>query len=140
MVVGQDNPSKFINLSRQLGIEKNVQFFGGRDDVPALMAATDLFLHPAYTENTGTVILEALVAGLPIVVTEICGYSNYVANAACGVVIPEPYNQTNYNQAMLDLLSKQELRVRLSSNAKVFADTQDLYSMPARAADVILSC
>ena len=33
----------------------------------------DLLIHPAYNENTGTVLLEALVAGLPVLVSAVCG-------------------------------------------------------------------
>lgn len=138
MVVGQDRPEKFIDLARQLGIDANVRFFSGRDDVPAIMGATDVFLHPAYTENTGTVILEAVVAGLPVIVTEICGYSPYIQKANCGIVVSDPDIQDSLNKALLKLLSDDEYRGRCSNNAKHFADTEDLYSMPERAADVIL--
>ena len=139
MVVGQDKPAEFIELARRLGIERNVRFFSGRDDVPEMMAAADVFLHPAYTENTGTVILEAVVAGLPVIVTEICGYAPYIAKAACGNVISGPYLQDALNKALLDLLRDDEYRARCSENAKHFADTQDLYSMIDRATDVILN-
>ena len=140
IVVGQDDPSKFIKLSRQLGIEKNVQFFDGRDDVPALLASSDVLLHPAYSENTGTVILEAVVAGLPVIVTSVCGYASYIDSAMCGEIISEPYTQESLNVALYKMLSDDKYRARCSANAKQFADTQDLYSMPEKAADIILGC
>lgn len=138
MVVGQDRAERFIDMARQLGIEANVRFFSGRDDVPEIMAATDVFLHPAYTENTGTVILEAVVAGLPVIVTEICGYSPYIQRANCGIVVSGTNIQESLNKALLKLLSDDEYRSLCSSNAKNFADSEDLYSMPEKAADVIL--
>lgn len=140
MVVGQDKPARFQELANRLGVQKNVRFFSGRDDVPEIMAATDVFLHPAYTENTGTVILEAVVAGLPVIVTEVCGYSPYIAKANCGVVVSDPYLQDSLNRALYKLLKDDEYRMQCSENAKHFADTQDLYSMIERATDVILSC
>ena len=47
-------------------------------------------IHPAYNENTGTVLLEALVAGLPVLVSAVCGYAHYIAEANCGLVLDNP--------------------------------------------------
>src|SRR3990167_2304655 len=37
LVVGQDNPDKFIALAKKLKIESHVEFLGGRSDIPQLM-------------------------------------------------------------------------------------------------------
>ena len=47
----------------------------GRDDIPRFLLGADLLVHPAYNENTGTVLLEAVVAGLPVPTTAVCGYA-----------------------------------------------------------------
>ena len=136
-VVGQDKPDDFINLAKKHGIEQNVKFFGGRDDIPDFIAAADLFLHPARSENTGTVILEALVGGLPEIVTATCGYAPYVIDANSGYVINEPFNQKTFNDTFLTALSSDKLAV-LRKNACTYADNQDLYSLPEKAAEIIL--
>jgi hypothetical protein len=46
---------------------------------PRFLLGADLLIHPAYNENTGTVLLEALVAGLPVLTTAVCGYAHYIA-------------------------------------------------------------
>ncbi|VEB91288.1 UDP-glucose:(heptosyl) LPS alpha-1,3-glucosyltransferase [Citrobacter koseri] len=84
MVVGQDKADRYQAQARQLGIEKQVQFFSGRDDISALMSAADLLLHPAVQEAAGIVLLEAIVAGLPVLTTEVCGYAHYINAAQCG--------------------------------------------------------
>ncbi|NWE54596.1 glycosyltransferase, partial [Brevundimonas sp. P7753] len=78
LVVGQDKPGRFEARARQLGIADNVQFFSGRDDVAELMAAADILIHPAVQEAAGIVLLEAIVSGLPVLVTEVCGYAHYI--------------------------------------------------------------
>ena len=65
-VIGQDNPSEYISQAQKLDIAHIVTFFSGRDDVPRFLQGSDVLLHPSYAENTGGVILEALVAGLPL--------------------------------------------------------------------------
>ena len=94
-------------------------------------------MHPAYHENTGTVIVEALVAGLPIIFSGICGYAHYVKEAECGIALSEPFNQTEINQALEHLVSDDVYREQCIQKAKYFADHEDLYSMIERAADII---
>ena len=67
-----------------------VEFLKGRSDIPRFLLGADLLIHPAYNENTGTVLLEALVAGLPVLVTDVCGYAHYITDANCGRVVPSP--------------------------------------------------
>mgnify|MGYP002666758183 FL=1 len=121
-----------------MGVEEQVQFFSGRDDVAELMSAADLLLHPAVQEAAGIVLLEAVVAGLPVLTTEVCGYAGYINAAQCGVVIPEPFEQENLNTALFDALQNNEQRSRWAGNARHFADTKDLYSLADKAADIIL--
>ena len=110
---------------------------GGRDDVADFIAAADLFVHPARSENTGTVILEAMVGGVPQIVTEVCGYAHYVKEADSGLVLDSPYDQEQFNQFLLQALNK-SLLSKWRDNACRFADTEDLYSLPQKAADIIL--
>lgn len=52
---------------RAYGLEDAVMFLNGRNDVPALMNAFDLFLLPSLNEGLPLVAIEAQCAGLPIV-------------------------------------------------------------------------
>lgn len=90
-VIGKDKSQPFEKLARRLKIANQVTFLGGRKDVPRFLLGADLLLHPAYNENTGTVILEAMAAGLPVITTDVCGYAHYVKEAAGGIVLPSPY-------------------------------------------------
>lgn len=137
VVAGVDNTAKMQALADQVGIGRQVFMPGGRNDVPDLLLAGDLLLHPARHENTGTVLLEALVAGLPLLVTEICGYSHYVLDADCGLVAPEPFQQEPFNELLARMLGDEPARARWKANALRFAEEKDLYSLPQKAADVI---
>ena len=138
-VIGQDDPKPFQLQAKTLGISGQVEFLKGRNDVPRFLLGADLLIHPAYNENTGTVLLEALVAGLPVLVTEVCGYAHYIAEADCGRVVPSPFEQGQLDRLLNDMLADDAQRSRWSMNALTYADSADLYSMPERAADVILA-
>lgn len=137
-VVGQDKSRKFEALARKLGVQEHVRFFSGRTDVAELMASADLLLHPAYQEAAGIVLLESIAAGLPVITTAVCGYAHYIVDANCGVVTDEPYQQALLNENLCNALKNPSLREAWSGNARYYADTQDLYSLPEKAADIIL--
>ncbi|MFC3393369.1 glycosyltransferase family 4 protein [Brenneria rubrifaciens] len=137
LVVGQDNPERYRSLAHRSGVEENVRFFAGRDDIPDFMAAADLLMHPAHQEAAGIVLLEAITAGLPVMVTDVCGYAFYIDKAQAGCVIPSPYCQASLNTPLRAALSQPETLPRWSENARHFADTEDLYSLPEKAAMLI---
>lgn len=135
-VVGKGDAKPFRQLARQLGVEKNMQIMGARPDVPRFLLAADLLLHPSYHENTGTAILEALAAGLPVLTTAVCGYAHFVTDAHAGEVLPAQFDQDKWNQKLEKMLSSADLKV-MGQNGFEFAKSADIYSMPERAADLI---
>ncbi len=136
MVIGKDNQTAFESQAKKLGVADRVIFLGGRKDVPRFLLAADLLIHPAYNENTGTVLLEALVAGLPVLTTDVCGYAGYVLDAKAGNVIVSPFQQEKLNSALADMLLSRERSI-WHANALAFAEQADIYSMPERAVSII---
>ena len=137
-IVGNDRPDFYKRLATTLNLKTSqVQFLGARDDIPAILAASDLLLHPSYSESAGMAILEALVAGLPVITSGVCGYAHYVEKAKSGLVLKEPFSQEDMNKGLEYLLSNERYRLECVKNAKHFADIEDLYSMVDYAVDLI---
>jgi UDP-glucose:(heptosyl)LPS alpha-1,3-glucosyltransferase len=128
----------FLALVRQLGLANRVEILKGRDDIPRFLLGADLLIHPAYNENTGTVLLEALVAGLPVLTTAACGYAHYIEDAAAGRVIALPFAQGTLDATLAAMLADGAARRQWAANGLAFAAQADLYGMPERAADLIL--
>lgn len=139
IAIGQDDPRAFQLQAKTLGVSDQVQILKGRSDIPRFLLGADLLIHPAYNENTGTVLLEALVSGLPVLVTDVCGYAHYIAEADAGRVLISPFDQAQLNRTLADMLADDERRAFWGRNGLAFADCADLYSMPQKAADVILA-
>lgn len=137
LVLGKDKTDAFVNMARQLGVGEQVQFLGGVDNVSDYLWAGDALLHPAYRENTGTVLLEAMVAGLPVITTGACGYAKYVRAEQMGYVLDNPVNIESLAQALADTLQAPARQWRLRGRA--FADRADIFSMPERAAQLLES-
>jgi len=137
-IVGQDKPDSYIHLARRLGVENNVYFLGGRPDIPRFLLGADLLVHPAYIENTGTVLIEAIAAGLPVLASKVCGYAGYIERAGAGKLIPQPFQQETMNDQLVTMLDWKVL-AGWQSNALNYAKSADIFSLPEKAADLIES-
>ena len=138
VVVGEDKREAFVAQAKALGVEQQVHFLGGRQDVPQLLASADVLIHPAYRENTGTVLLEAAVAGLPVITTDVCGYAHYIAEHRFGTVLPSPFVQEQLNSALAEALDHPQKNQQWREQARHFAQTANIYDMPKTAADIIV--
>jgi UDP-glucose:(heptosyl)LPS alpha-1,3-glucosyltransferase len=136
VVIGRGEDGPFLRLARSLGVGDRLQLLGGRDDVPRFLLAADLLLHPAYTENTGTVLLEALAAGLPVLATEVCGYGFHIRQAQAGQLVPEPFRQEQLNRQLQQMLTASEADA-WRNNALDYVRRTDIFSMPEKAVDLI---
>ncbi|GAB3105372.1 glycosyltransferase family 4 protein [Aestuariicella hydrocarbonica] len=135
-IVGQDTPSRFKRQAKKLGVLDRVRFFAGRSDVRRFMFGADLMLHPAYYESAGKVLIESLCSGLPVLVTDVCGYAHYIHDAGAGQVLASPFSQDTLNQLLASMLLELPQQ-SWSENGLAFAQNHDLYSQPQYAADVI---
>lgn len=135
-IVGQDNPRTFIRMAKELNVTDQVVFLGGRDDIPDLLFAADLLLHPAYRENTGTALLESVAAQLPVLCTAECGYAFHIRAAQCGHVLSTPFAQSEMDATLQSMLASPEIQ-QWKENAACYVKENDLFSMPERAVDLI---
>jgi UDP-glucose:(heptosyl)LPS alpha-1,3-glucosyltransferase len=126
-IIGKDHKESFSDLATSLKIKDRVLFLGGRDNISEFMLSADVLIHPAYHENTGTVILEAIISGLPVLTTEVCGYAEYVKKANCGLVLKSPFDQDICDYALQRMLTSPEWTT-WQKNGIQFGRTANLYS------------
>jgi glycosyltransferase involved in cell wall biosynthesis/GT2 family glycosyltransferase len=114
----------------------DVRFLGFREDIPELMAAADLLVHPSRLDVTGQVILEAVVNGLPSVVTGLCGFAEHVEKSGAGIVLPEPFAQANLDAALARLRDTAATETMSLAGIKYGRETAPVSGLD-QAADVI---
>jgi len=137
VVIGAGKPKPLLALAKTLGIEQQILFMGARHDVARFMLSADLLLHPAYQETAGLVLLEALVAELPVLVTENCGYAFHIAQAQAGIVVSRTDVQVELNAALAKMLDTEQ-QATWRTNARAYAVATDLYSLPQRVLDLLV--
>ncbi|MDG1498426.1 MAG: glycosyltransferase family 4 protein [Planctomycetota bacterium] len=74
-------------LAERLGVQKRVRFLGWRDDVPALVASSDIVLLPSRWEGMPYVVLEAMAAARPVVATRVDGATDLVVPGQTGELV-----------------------------------------------------
>ncbi len=135
IVIGRGDAAPFERLAKRLRIGERLAMLGARDDVPRFLLAADLLLHPARTENTGTVLLEALAAGLPVLATDICGYGFHLQQAGAGRLVSSPFRQEELDTFLRQMLTADAAEWR--HNALDYVGRTDIFSMPVKAAEII---
>lgn len=73
---------------RALGLVDVVHFLGFRSDVRALLPQADAFVLPSYYEGLPLSVLEAMAAGVPVVVTNVGGNPGIVEDGRNGLMVP----------------------------------------------------
>jgi glycosyltransferase involved in cell wall biosynthesis len=80
--------SAVADALRQTGLTSRVELVGARDDVPALLARSDVFVLSSRSEGLPISILEAMAAALPVVATDVGGVREAVLHGATGLLVP----------------------------------------------------
>ena len=73
---------------RAAGLGERLRLLGRRDDIPALLAAADIFALASHFEGLPMSIIEAMLTGLPVVATRIGGPAELVVPGETGLLVP----------------------------------------------------
>ena len=138
LVVGRGKQGALQRLAARRGVGRHVTFCGTREDVAGIYRAADFLVHAARSENTGTVLIEAMLCGLPVLATANCGFAFHVRNADAGIVVEEPFVQARLDRCLQTLLESEHIG-RWRHNGPDYCARTDLYSLIERAALVIIA-
>ncbi len=104
-------------LVRQLNLSDKVRFLGRRDDVPEILMAMDIFVLASHEEGFSNALLEAMVAGLPVVATDVGGNREALKNGDAGLLVP-PRSPEALAAGLSELLDNSDRRRMLAASAK----------------------
>jgi glycosyltransferase involved in cell wall biosynthesis len=117
-----DEHARLEREAAALGLGERLLFLGHRDDIPALLAATDAFVLPSLFEGTPLALLEAMAAGKPVVTSAIPGTDELVADGETGLLVPAG-DADALAAALRRIVADPELRARLGAAARLKAGT-----------------
>jgi glycosyltransferase involved in cell wall biosynthesis len=103
-----------------LGIADRVEFLGYRDDVPALLADSDIAVLTSIKEGIPRAVLEAMAMGLPVVATNVVGTREAVRHEDTGFLV-ELGDVAGLAAAIARLAHDPALRARLGARGRAVA-------------------
>ena len=114
LLVGPRDDDSVEGLTTQeiVQLRRSVSWVGARNDIAAILAASDLFVLPSsYREGIPRVLLEAASMGLPIITTDSPGCNEVVEHGVNGLLVPTR-DADALARAILQLIGEPETRQR----------------------------
>lgn len=120
---GSQQMEECITLCRELAVSDRVHFLGKRADIPDVLSALNIYVHSSLNESLGIAVIEAMLLGLPVVVSdigallEVTGNGEHAATFRTG----DPEDLT---LKLLELCQDTNRRLALAENGKRWAQRE----------------
>ncbi len=107
----------------RLGLDKRVHFLGLRQDIPRILALLDVFVLPSLSEGLSMAILEAMMAGKPVIATRVGGNPEIVLDGETGFLVT-PKDSHALAASLIALLKDRHLAIQFGEKGKRRAEHQ----------------
>lgn len=125
--------------AKQAGIAERVIFAGQRDDIPRLLAASDVFVLPTLTEALPTVLAEAMAARLPIIASAVGGVPEMVQDGQNGRLV-QPTDIKQLEVECISLLADPEkMKFMGAAGWKIVNENFNIHKQVDKLTDLYLS-
>lgn len=121
-------------LAERLGLAERVIFAGFRSDLAAIYRALDFLVIPSRSEGMPTVLIEAMLLGVPAISTAVGAVPDVIENGVTGIIVPSQ-NEKALAGAMQNMAADPSLRASVGEAAGRFA--RERLSVERRAKEII---
>ncbi|MBI5648842.1 MAG: glycosyltransferase [Chloroflexi bacterium] len=130
--------SPLRSQARKLGCPERIHFTGllSGDKVVRALVDSDLLIMSSAMESFGMSVIEAMVAGLPVVVSDAVEVGHWAAKAGAGCQVPG--TPEAFAQAIQGLLSDPEKRANMGARGRELV--QHKFDISATARQMLLQC
>ncbi len=109
-----------LNICRQHNILDRVHFLGKRSDVANVLYSLDAYVHSSVNESQGIAVVEAMLVGLPVIVSDIGALLEVTNNGECALVF-RTGDADHLADRLLRLAQDSALRTSLAVKGKTYA-------------------
>lgn len=120
LVVGKGDKNRYQRMCAELGILDRVTFVGETREVEKYYAASDLLAMPSVFDTFGMVVLEAMAAGLPVIITERVGARDLVKHGVSGFMLGKDPSPSELADCIA-ILENPHRRLRMGEEAQQVA-------------------
>lgn len=118
LVGNPENKQSIIKQAHEKNLENKFEFTGFTNDVKSELERFDVFgylLNPDHYGSTDNALLEAMGAGMPIIILDQCGEKHVIRHMETGIIVN---NKDEYGEAVRYLYHNPQERKRLGENAR----------------------
>lgn len=87
IVGGGSEFNEIEKLQAKLDLDTTVTLLGNQENPYPYLKQADLFLLPSYSEGFSTVLIEAIILGIPALVTECAGMDEILEHGKYGIIV-----------------------------------------------------
>jgi len=121
---------------KKYGLDNRVEFLGIRKDIPAILAASDIFVMSSSWEGLPLTVLEAMSAGLPIVATAVGGIPDVVKDN--GFLIENYRDVELFASKIEELILDKQLRLDMATLSRKLSRRYDIKNTTREYQDLYL--
>lgn len=133
------NENKLKGLAVKLGVSGRCHFLGYRTDVKELYLASDVFLFASKREGLPRSTMEAMLAGLPCVVSRIRGNLDLIDDNKGGILVP-PMDMASFASALNRLYDDEALRKEFGIYNQQRIKEFDMNAVKKQMLDIFKEC
>jgi glycosyltransferase involved in cell wall biosynthesis len=115
-----------VEKTNKAGLGNRLRFLGSVGDVPQRLWDADLYVHPAWYEPFGLVILEAMATGLPVVSLDGFGNRELMFNNQNGFLVPTDATADEFADKIQYFIDQPSEIERMGKFALEFSKTYDI--------------
>ncbi len=110
---------KMVSYANKNGLEAVVHFLGWREDLRDIFKNCDIYISSSYSESLPDAVREAMLAGLPVIATDVGGTKELINHGETGFLI-RPGNVMDIEKYLNLLINKEDLRLTMGKKANQF--------------------
>lgn len=119
LIVGEGICRRRLERSiRDRGLESHVHLLGQRSDVREILGVSDIFVSTSDREGFGLALVEAMLAGLPVICTLTRAFTEILDSGVTGYIIPD---EASLPGRVLALAAEPDLLRRMGARAREVA-------------------
>jgi len=120
LIVGKGNKERYLSLARDLGIVNRISFVGVTHEVEKYYLASDIFAMPSAFDTFGLAVLEAMMAELPVIITQRVGAKDLIESGVQGFVLSSDPSPGDVAEKLAALTEKKR-RLEMGKKAREVA-------------------
>jgi glycosyltransferase involved in cell wall biosynthesis len=111
------------STAARLGIETRVRFLGERSDVPDLLSCMNVYVHSSLWEGMPNAVMEAMVAGKPVVATAVDGNNELIVEGKTGWLV-KPANSAALADGMIWAATHESEAEKIAAAASQYVESK----------------